>query len=121
MVRASSGPVRGVPAAVLSSQAPESIILVRDGVAQTAQSVFVDFTAAGAESVRGVTGGSGYAGMANGVALYCPTGTDIEIGDVFKHDGVQYKVEFVSPTGWGAVDGDTMLMAWGEAMRSGSG
>lgn len=105
---------RGNPAAVLTALAPHSVILVRSGTVQTAQSVFVDFTAEGREAVLG----AGYEGQTQGVALYCPTATDIEVGDVFRHDDIQYRVGFVSPQGWGAVDGDTMLMAWADASKA---
>ena len=117
-MRAASGPVRGSPADVLATLAPHSIILVRDGVVTAAQSVFLDFTATGAETV----GGAGFAGAATGlgagVALYCPTDTTIEVGDVFRFDGIQYNVEFIAPQGWGAIDGNTLRLAWAGAKRS---
>ena len=106
--------LRGNPAAILTGLAPHSVIFVRDGTAEDAQSVFVDFSASGRDAVLG----AGYEGQVDGVALYCPTATDIEIGDVFRHDGVQYVVRFVSPQGWGVVDGDTMLLAWADGSRS---
>jgi len=104
---------RGNPAAVLTAMAPHSVILVRDGAVTAAQSVFLDFSQEGRQGVLGsFQSGSGDIGQALGVAMYCPTGTTVEIGDVFRHGDNQYSVEYVSPQGWSAVDGNTMLMAW---------
>lgn len=115
MPRAATWPVRGTPKSVLSDLAPHSIILVRDGAVTDAQSMWLDFTASGAETI----GGAGFGGeIGGGVALYCPEDTTIEVGDVFRYDEVQYKVEFVSPPGWGAVDGSTMILAWAGAKRA---
>ena len=111
---------RGTPAAVLTAMAPHSVILVREGVVTAAQSVFVDFSAVGRETVLGggnAGAGVGHGGESNGVALYCPTGTTVEIGDVFRYGDLQYRVVFVSPQGWTAVDGSTMLMAWADVLQ----
>lgn len=113
MPRAASGPVRGAPATVLDTLAPHAVILVRDGTVQSSQDLWLDFSAFGRETVLG----AGYAGKLDGVAMYCPTATAIEIGDVFRYGDTQYKVTFVSHQGWGAVDGDTMLMAWADALQ----
>lgn len=117
MPRASSGPLRGAPASLLASLAPHSIVLVRDGTAQSAQSMWLDFSGSGRESIAGLAG-VGFTGEASGVVVYAPTSIDIRVGDVFRHDDVQYTVRFVGPQGWGAVDGDTMQLAWCEAKRS---
>jgi len=114
MPRDASGPLCGTPAAVLADRAPDSVILVRDGVVQTAQSCWVDFSASGAETVLGV----GRAGTAIGVAVYWPATADVKIGDVFRHDGTQYRVGYVSTYGWGAVDGHTIVLSWAEAMKA---
>ena len=107
--------LRGNPAAVLTGLAPHSVILVRDGVVTTAQSVVLDFTAAGRETVFGA--GAGDIGEAPGVAIYCPTAVTIEVGDVFRHGDQQYTVEYVSPQGWGTVDGSTLRLAWARAQQ----
>lgn len=115
MPRASA--LRGLPAAVLTSLAPHSVILVRDGVVTTAQSVFLDFSATGRETVFG-TLGVGDIGEANGVAIYCPTAVTIEVGDVFRHGDHQYTVEYVSPQGWTVVDGSAALrLAWARVQQ----
>lgn len=110
---------RGNPAAVLTGLAPHSIILVREGVVTDAQSVFLDFSGSGHETVFGMgfATGTGDVGTTSGVAIYCPTATVIEIGDVFRYGDNQYTVEYVSPQGWGVVDGDTMLLAWARVQQ----
>lgn len=111
---------RGDPADVLTSLAPHSIILVRDGVVTDAQDVFIDFSGSGRETVFGSVGfgaGVGDVGTSSGVAIYCPTATTIEVGDVFRYGDNQYTVEYVSPQGWGAVDGSTLLLAWARVQQ----
>ena len=111
MPRDSSGPLRGTPAAILADRAPDSIILVRAGVVQSAQSCWVDFSAAGAEQVLG----AGRAATATGVAVYWAYDASVVMGDVFRHDDKQYTVSYVSPDGWGAIDGHTIILSWGDA------
>lgn len=84
-----------------------SIILRRSGTNQDAQSMYLDFTAAGAETV-----GAGVTGGAAGVAIYCKDDASIQVGDVLAHGGTQYTVEFVSPIGDHLVGGQAYRIAW---------
>lgn len=84
-----------------------SIILRRAGTNQTAQSMYLDFTAAGAEVL-----GAGVTGGVAGVALYVKDDADIAKGDVFAHGGTQYTVEFLSPKGNHPIGGEAYRIAW---------
>lgn len=84
-----------------------SIVLRRSGTNQTAQDMYLDFTAVGAEAV-----GAGVTGGAAGVAIYCKDDADIDVGDVFARGGTQYTVEWVSPIGEHLIGGQVYRIAW---------
>lgn len=103
--------VAAPPRGTLESQAEammvHSIILRRAGTNQAAQSMYLDFTAAGAEVL-----GAGVTGGVAGVALYCKDDASIQKGDVFAHGGVQYTVEYLTPKANHLVGGEAYRVAW---------
>ncbi len=84
-----------------------SIVLRRAGTNQTAQSMYLDFTAAGAETL-----GAGVTGNAPGVAIYCKDDANIAAGDVLAHGGTQYTVEYLSPIASHLIGGESFRIAW---------
>lgn len=106
-------PPRGTLEDRVDAMLVHSIVLRRAGSNQAAQSMYLDFTAAGAEAV-----GAGVHGGAAGVALYCNDDASIQLGDVFAHGGTQYTVEFVSPIGTHLIGGQTYRIAWARGKQA---
>lgn len=106
MPRASTPP-RGTLEDRIEAMMVHSIVLRRAGTNKTAQSMYLDFTAAGAETV-----GAGVTGGVVGVAIYCKDDADIAAGDVLAHGGTQYTVDYLSPIGNHLIGGETLRIAW---------
>lgn len=109
----------GTPLDVLGTMLPHSIVLRRDGTNLDAQDFMVDFSAAGRDSLLGAgAGASGYNGELDSAAVYCLPDADIAVGDVFRFNGANMTVMYVSPPGWGVVDADTLIVAWARATKA---
>lgn len=102
-----TAPPRGTLESQVDAMMVHSIILRRAGTNKTAQSMYLDFTAAGAEVL-----GAGVTGGVAGVALYCKDDADIAKGDVFANGGVQYTVDYLTPKGNHLVGGEAYRIAW---------
>lgn len=102
-----TAPPRGTLETQVEGMMVHSIILRRSGTNQDAQSMYLDFTPAGAEAL-----GAGVTGGVAGVAVYCKDDADIAKGDVFAHGGVQYTVDYLTPIGNHLVGGEAYRVAW---------
>ncbi len=107
MPRGTGGAPRGSMETRIDAMMVHSIVLRRAGSNQTAQSMYLDFTAAGAEAL-----GAGVTGGAVGVAVYVKDDASVQAGDVFAHGGTQYTVEFVSPKGNHLIGGESYRICW---------
>lgn len=107
-----AAPPRGTLESQVDAMLVHSIILRRAGTNQTAQSMYLDFTAAGAEVL-----GAGVTGGVAGVALYCKDDADVAPGDVFAHGGTQYTIEHVTPKGNHLVGGEAYRICWARGKR----
>lgn len=109
----------GTPLEVLQRTLPHSLVLRRAGTNLDAQDFMVDFTGAGRESLYSAGASSaGYNGEQDGAAVYGLPDADVAVGDVFRYGAATYTVAWVSPPGWGRVDGATMVLAWARATRA---
>lgn len=109
----------GTPLDVLATMLPHSLVLRRSGANLDAQDFMVDFSAAGRDALLGAgAGASGYNGEVGNAAVYCLPDADIAVGDVFRFGNANYTVMFVSPPGWGMVDGSTLVIAWARSTKA---
>lgn len=107
----------GTPLGVLATMLPHSLVLRRSGANLDAQDMMVDFSAAGREALQGL-GASGYNGEVDSAAVYCLPSADIAVGDVFRFAGANYSIMWVSPPGWGIVDGSTLVIAYARSTKA---
>lgn len=90
------------------------IVLRRAGSNLSSQDCYIDCTPQGAEAVIGLIPDGGMMASNRGVAVYWKTTADVERGDRFAHDGVQYRVAYVAPTAKHYA-GNGYVMCWAEA------
>ncbi|MCE7937110.1 MAG: hypothetical protein DYG90_00620 [Chloroflexi bacterium CFX6] len=108
----------GSPTGVVTRLSPHTVTLRRGAVTLAAQDCRIDLHApSGEPSGAGGRPGAGITGRL-GASVFGAPDLDIERGDQFVHEGLQYRVVQVEPVSRGQIDGPTYVRAYAEAAQS---